>query len=109
LARRGEKHLGLRRVGVFFEEMVLHVPGVVVAEPVGELDLVQGVLVELPLIIQPPGTRQLQLVEDAELHPFFRDRSYQRAHASISGSSSIAKLHSSDSPAKSRISRNRAG
>jgi hypothetical protein len=108
LARRSKKHLRLWRVGVFFEKMVLDVPGVVVTEAVGQLDLRQGVLVELPFIVRPPGTRQLQLVEDAELHPFLRN-DYRQAHASIPGSSSIPYLHSSDSPSKSRNSRSKAG
>ena len=41
LARRGEEHLGRRGVRVLLEEVVLDLPGVVVAEPVGQLDLVE--------------------------------------------------------------------
>ena len=44
LAGGGEEHLGRRRVAVLLEEVVLHLPRVVVAEPVGELDLVEPVL-----------------------------------------------------------------
>ena len=47
LARRGEEHLGRRRVRVLLEEVVLDLPRVVVAEPVGELDLVERVLEQL--------------------------------------------------------------
>ena len=68
LAGRGEEHLGRRRVRIFLEEMVLDLPGEVVAEPVGQFDLVERVLVEGQLAVRPPGPRQLQLVEDAELH-----------------------------------------
>ena len=68
LAGGGEKHLGRRRVRIFLEEMVLDLPGVVVAEPVGQLDLVERVLVEPVLAAGLPRARQLQLVENAELH-----------------------------------------
>ena len=46
LARRGEKHLGGRRVRIFFEKMVLDLPGEVVAQPIGEFDLIERILVE---------------------------------------------------------------
>ena len=68
LAGGGEERLGRRAVGVFLEEVVLHHPGVVVAEPVGQLHLRQRVLIELELAVLLPRPRQLQLVEDAELH-----------------------------------------
>ena len=48
--------------------MMFHHPGVVIAEPVGGLELRQGVLVEPELVALFPGTRQLQLVKDAEFH-----------------------------------------
>src|SRR4051794_30774871 len=68
LAGRGEERLGRRRMGVLFEEMVLDLPGMVVAQPVGEFDLLQRVLVEPVLVVLFPGPRQLQLIEDPELH-----------------------------------------
>src|SRR3984885_2521554 len=68
LRRRTEEHFGSRRVRVLFEEMMLDLPGVVVAKPVGQLHLVERILVELAFIVRPPGARQLQLVEDAEFH-----------------------------------------
>jgi hypothetical protein len=34
LACSGEEHLRLRRVGILLKEMMLHFPGLVVAEPV---------------------------------------------------------------------------
>ena len=43
LARRGEEHLGGRGVRVLLEEVVLDLPDVVEAEPVGELDLLERV------------------------------------------------------------------
>src|ERR1700722_5421413 len=48
--------------------MVLHLPGIVVVEFVGELHLRQSVLVKLPFIVLRPGSRQLQLIKNAELH-----------------------------------------
>src|SRR5579885_742638 len=68
LAGRTEKYFGSRGVGIFLEEMVLDLPGIVVAEPVGEFDLVQRILVEPPFAALFPWARQLQLVEDAEFH-----------------------------------------
>ena len=70
------KRLGRRRMRVFLQEMVLDQPGMVVAQPVGELELGERVLVELVLAALLPGPRQLQLVENAEFHPrrLSRDR-----------------------------------
>ena len=56
---------------VLLEEMVLDLPGVVVAEPVGQFHLGERVLVELPLVVHAPRARQLQLVENAEFHRRF--------------------------------------
>ena len=68
LAGGGEEQLRRRRVGVFLEEVVLDLPGVVVAEPVGELDLRRARSGRAGARRPLPGARQLQLVEDAELH-----------------------------------------
>src|SRR5260370_32972675 len=68
LRRRREEHLRRRRMRIFLEEMVLHLPGVVVAEAVGQLDLVERILVEPQLAAFLPRARQLQLVEDAKFH-----------------------------------------
>ena len=68
LARRGEEHLRGRRVRIFLEEMVLDFPGEVVAEPVGQFELVERIMVKGQLAVRSPGPRQLQLVEDAEFH-----------------------------------------
>jgi hypothetical protein len=57
---------------IFLEEMMLHHPGVVVAEPVGGLELRQRVLVEAEFVAFLPRARQLQLIEDAELHDVSR-------------------------------------
>ena len=73
LAGGTEKDFGRRRVGVLLEKVVLDLPGVVVAKPVGELHLIERVLIELSLIIRSPRTRKLQFVEDAEFHGLFPD------------------------------------
>ena len=64
----GEEDLGRRGMRVLLEEMVLDFPGVVDAEPIGQLDLGQRILEELLLAALDPRARQLMLVEDAELH-----------------------------------------
>ena len=53
---------------VLLEEVVLDLPRVVVAEPVGELDLVEAVLEQLVLAVVGPRARELVLVEDPEPH-----------------------------------------
>ena len=65
---RREEHLGSRRVRVLLEEVMLDLPRVVDPEPVGELDLLEGVVDQALLVVGLPGPRQLVLVEDAELH-----------------------------------------
>jgi len=49
-------------VGVLLEEVVLDLPRVVDAEPVGQLDLAEGVLEELELAAFRPRARELVLV-----------------------------------------------
>ncbi len=68
LAHRGQKDLGGRRVGVLLEEVVLDLPHVVEPEPVGQLDLVEGVGDQLLFAGVGPGAWQLVFVEEAELH-----------------------------------------
>ena len=71
LARRREKRLRGGRVGILFEEVMLDLPRMVVAQPVRQFDLVQRVLIEPMLVAGRPRTGQLQLVEDAKLHGVF--------------------------------------
>src|SRR5262249_26956268 len=68
LAAGGEEDLGRRRVRVLLEEVVLDLPGVVEPEAIGELDLVERLADETRLAVLVPGSRELVLVEDAELH-----------------------------------------
>ena len=60
LAGGAEEHFRRRGVRVLLEEVVLHLPGVVVAEPVRELELRQRVLVEIALAARAPGLRKLE-------------------------------------------------
>src|SRR6478735_11097506 len=62
-------------------------PGVVDAEPVGELDLVEALVEQLVLGVDRPGPWQLVLVEDPELHAPTVD---DACGAPISGARSIA-------------------
>ena len=66
-----EKHLRRRGMRIFLEEVVLDLPDVIDAEPVGEFDLFERILVEPQLGILVPGLRQLMLVKEAEFHPLF--------------------------------------
>ena len=68
LARCSQEHLGGRGVRVLLEEVVLDLPGVIEAETVCELDLLERLVKELVLAILVPRPRELVLVEDAELH-----------------------------------------
>ena len=47
---------------------MLDFPGVIDAETVGQLDLIQRILEQLQLVAVMPGPRQLMFVEDAEFH-----------------------------------------
>ncbi len=53
---------------ILLEGVVLDLPGVVVAEPVAELDLVERLLKKALLALLVPGAWELVLVEDPELH-----------------------------------------
>src|ERR1700739_2328955 len=53
---------------IFFKEMVLYHPSIVVAAPIGDLELRQRIVIELVLSLGLPSSRQLQLVEDTEFH-----------------------------------------
>ena len=57
---------------------MLDLPGMVVAQAVGELDLVQRVLVEPVLVALFPGARQLQFIENAEFHGASSGRKHAR-------------------------------
>ena len=64
----GQKHLRRGRVGVFLQEVVLHLPREVDAEAVCHLDLLQSVIEELLFIALAPRPGQLVFVENAEFH-----------------------------------------
>ena len=90
LAGGGEEELRRRRVGVFLEEVMLDLPRVVVAALVGELDLLERVLVERQLVVRTPGPRQLQLVENAEFH---RALSFARPNPRAAGRHIMAQAY----------------
>jgi hypothetical protein len=68
LTRRSQERFRRRRMRILFQEMMFHDPGMVVAEPVGDLELRQRILVKAEFVALLPRTRQLQLIEDAEFH-----------------------------------------
>ncbi len=68
LARGREERFGRRRMRIFFEEVMLDFPRIVVAELVGEFDLAQRVLIKPVFVALFPGARQLQLIKYAEFH-----------------------------------------
>jgi len=55
LGRGGQEDLGGRGVRVLLEEVVLDLPGVVDAEPIGQLDLRERVLEQTLLATGLPG------------------------------------------------------
>ena len=68
LAGRAEEYLRRRRMRVLFEEVVLDLPSVIVAEPVCQFHLGERILVELAFIVDAPRARQLQFIKNAKLH-----------------------------------------
>ena len=56
---------------ILLEEVVLDLPRVIDADPVGKLDLIERILEQLQLVAVVPRPRQLMLVEDAEFHGAF--------------------------------------
>src|ERR1700674_3069565 len=68
LAGRGQENFRRGRVRILLQKVMLHFPHVVDAEPIGELDLVQGVLKKLQLQAGLPWARKLMFIKGAELH-----------------------------------------
>ncbi len=64
----GQKHFRRRGVGIFIQEMMLHLPGMIEAKPVGKNDLFQRFLEQTVLVALVPGAGQLQLVKHTETH-----------------------------------------
>jgi hypothetical protein len=64
----GQEQLGRRAVGIFLEEMVLDRPDMLEAQFVGELHLLEAVVVDGALGLARPRTRHRNLIEQAELH-----------------------------------------
>src|SRR5262249_34661868 len=68
LSAGGEEDLRGGRVRVFLEKVMLDFPHMVDAEPVGELDLVEGVLKQFQFSVRLPRSWQLMLIEGTEFH-----------------------------------------
>jgi len=64
----GQEQFGRGAVRVFFEEMMLDRPHVIEDQLVGQLYLLEAVVVDGALLLRRPGTRNRDLVEQAELH-----------------------------------------
>src|SRR5262245_14054631 len=69
LAGGPQENLGRRRVGVLLQKVMLDLPGIVVTQTVGQFELVECVVVQMPLAVRAPRPWQLQLIKDAEFHP----------------------------------------
>ena len=65
---RGQKNLRSRRVRILLEKVMLHLPGIVVAEPIGQGYLVERLMKEVAFVAFIPRPRQLELVENSEAH-----------------------------------------
>src|SRR3982074_277 len=88
--------LGRRGMRIFLEKMVLDFPGVVDAELVGELDLIERLLKQPVLVTLVPRPRQLVLVENAEFHGrstllFLHYLSENRAHPASSAGQAFSR------------------
>jgi hypothetical protein len=57
-------------MGILLQEMVLDLPRVVDAYPVGEFDLFERLAINSVLGIRIPGPRYLVFIKDTELHLF---------------------------------------
>src|SRR6266540_6731200 len=68
LARRRQEHLRRRAVAVLLEEVVLHFPHAVQPQPIGQLDLLEGVAQQLLLRPRRVRPRQLVLIKQPEAH-----------------------------------------
>jgi hypothetical protein len=68
LAHRGEKHFGRRGVRVFFQEVMLGGPDIVVSALIGQDGLFQRVLEQRMLGIADPGPGELMFVKTAKFH-----------------------------------------
>ena len=89
LAGGGEEHFRGGGMRVFLQEVVLHLPDVVVAKPVGQFELGERLLEQVVFAGFRPGTGQLVFVEDAEFHvaPCFAESVAERSGRVKHGSS----------------------
>ena len=68
LAHRGKKYFGRRGVRIFFQEVMLGGPDVVVSALIGQDGLFERVLEQRVLGIASPGTGELMFVKTAKFH-----------------------------------------
>ena len=64
----GEEYLRRGGVRVFLKEVMLHLPNVIDAQPIGQFDLIERVLEQPQFKTVRPRTGELMFVEDAEFH-----------------------------------------
>ena len=102
LGAGGEEHLRRRGVRILLKEMVLDLPNIVDAEPVGELDLVEGLLVKPQFGVLGPRLGQLMLVEKSEFHPRFPS-CVVPSPASLRSAPSPAMRELGDQPARGGV------
>jgi hypothetical protein len=55
-------------MGIFLQKMMLHLPGIIDAQLVRQLDLIKGFLEQSMLIALVPGPGNLMFVKYAEFH-----------------------------------------
>src|SRR5208283_4494385 len=85
LAGRREENFRRRRMRIFLEEVMLGSPHIVVTEAVGEFDLIKRVLEEFMFRITSPRTRELMLIETANLHSHLDARTLSYRSGIIGG------------------------
>jgi hypothetical protein len=68
LRARCQKHLRRGGMGILLQEMVLDLPGVVDADPVGEFDLFERLALNSVLGTSVPGPWYLVFIKDTEFH-----------------------------------------
>ena len=74
LAGRSKEDFWGGGMGIFFKEVMLNFPGVVIAKAICQLELIERIVVQLPLSMRLPGAGNLQLIKNAEFHGIYPSR-----------------------------------
>jgi hypothetical protein len=90
-------------VGVFVEEMVLDLPGIVETQAIGELDLVERLVKQPVLVSGFPRLRQLELVKDAKSHGFTFARIFSPSSIIFDGGGEWLDVRPSDVATGGRV------